>query len=278
MNLLIVVVTAAIKFVCYLFQVRVEVVLAPDAFAIQSFDPLANAKGYKLKLHSLQLRVPIRKLIQPLSLDLETRMGKKHIHYDLQRLEVKQVTIGPGMMSYTDNKIATSMVNPQNIMLLVIPEAYWSGTYLSNCLDLNTKIPATASVAESWIEDISITAGGTPLEVPYGNTKEEFQAQMFSQLFRHLGQSWGSRDAAFLGRRMFEGGYFMSLFDCTKARRSPENDARQMPVEGTLRLSIRFSSQLPQSVILFLFMNYTSRLTITKSRSCQYGYLAGPGT
>jgi hypothetical protein len=72
---------------------------------------------------------------------------------------------------------------------------------------------------------------------------------------------------------MWNGGYSVYAFDLTTSRQATMSLVQAAVRSGHYRLQVKFSQALPENIVMFLFPEFDSRVSITKKRVVKCDYL-----
>ena len=252
--------------------VRLEFALHEPSFYMLCYDENANERQFRLKIDSAKLIVPVKVMAPGLALDLEKRLTDTPLTYPLHRMEIKKITLPKNILSHTMDSLTQSAINPDRILILMVPDAVWQGTYDTNPLEFLATV--TSGNATAKLERILLTLNGTPLDQYCSTNHDELLTMGFYRLYQRLGQLLSSDSGCGLTRDDFRGGFFMYMFDLTQSSRAFNTSARQPTKAGNLRLEVTFDEALPTSMNLFCINEYHASVSIDKNRNVTYSFVS----
>ena len=249
--------------------VRLELAINEPSYYIQVLDSDPSAKKYKLKIDQANLLVPVKTMASSMALELEKRMVQGPLHYPLTRVEVKKLNIAPGLASYSTDALTQSSINPQRVLLALIPTSVSTGGYGKNPLEFCCTFKKTSGDPVE-ITRASLSINGSPLEHYDANTHNKLITSTFNMFYKNL----GGDAACQVSLKDFANGYTMFLWDTTKANRAYNIGARQPVKNGGMRLELTFSETLPEAVDAMIFSEYHASVDINKNRAVAYNYIS----
>ena len=138
---------------------------------MQSFKEGGNPKNYKLEITKATLVVPIKIMAPSFSLDLEKKLASTPLTYELNRKEIRKITIARGKMSITEQALCQSTINPDKIMIFFMPESIWEGDRTKTPLEL---LPTVGTgEAKASLTRATLSYNGTNLEQYSGTGSHE---------------------------------------------------------------------------------------------------------
>ncbi len=249
--------------------VRIELVMNDPAYYMQTKDSDREDKKYRLKVVSATLVAPIKTLSQGLALDLEKRMAEAPLVYPLKRIEEKKMSIAASLQTYTSDNLCNTSVNPERLLVLMVPSKYWEPNYEANPFELMCKFEDSQG-ADIRLTRSILTINGTPLEQDPANSHDQLVLRAYRALYKNLGWS----EDCFISYTNFVNGFFMQLYDLTQSGRAYDSGARQPVKQGNLRLELDFEEPLPYAITLVVLAEMNASVEINKNRGITYNYVA----
>ena len=254
---------------------RVELLHSAKEFPVLCAEPDAKTQGYRLKMESCSLHLPVKSMASSLALDLEKRLTSKPIVLSLTRVETKLMSIASSLQSYECDTLVQSSVIPKRMLIALVKNNTWTPDYAVNPFDYKNVFEDTSkgTTTESKLTKLSLSLNQVPLEPDVGGDHDVLVMQAFLRLYRGLGCLNKKSDPA-VNFSDFSSAQGFHLFDLTAAARASEDgEAAQPQKTGHLRLSIGFSAPLPYQVNVLCLSEFDAAIQIQKNRTVQYNYL-----
>ncbi len=193
--------------------------------------------------------------------------------YPLNRLETKKLGIPAAVQSFTTESLVQSSVNPDRLMLILVPQYIYEDNYKTNPTEFFVDLKSVGGKTVSLIRS-TLSLNGQPLETGPMGSADKMKMTSFRNFYECLGQLGQKEDAA-ISFASFTGGYFLQMFDLSASSRAYNNDMAKQPTKaGHLRLELFFSGPLPYSLYLISMAEYPSSVSISKNRAVSYSYIA----
>ena len=240
----------------------------PPPFYMMVMDDSLFDKGYRLRIKSAALLLPMRRFSPDLALDLERTMSRAggYLNYDFKRVEVKRFTIPSGQKSWSCEDLKSGHRVPERVVLMMVEEDAFDGQAWSK----NPLASDAVRVDSLWaVDDIRFTLDSFPVE-PMGvasgahRSPRNFLAKAYAQL-----QSVFSNEESFgldLSYAEFVKGGFLYAVDLTRPRRAHNSVAWHKVRQGSLRLDVSFADHIAANVSVFAMLEYPTRVQIFKDR------------
>ena len=240
----------------------------PPPFYMMVMDDSLYEKGYRLRIKSAALLLPMRRFSPDLALDLERTMSKAggYLNYDFKRVEVKRYTIPAGQKTWSCEDLKSGHRVPERVVLMMVEEDAFDGQAWSK----NPLASDAVRVDSVWaVDDIRFTLDSFPVE-PMGvasgahRSPRNFLAKAYAQL-----QSVFSNEESFgldLSYAEFVKGGFLYAVDLTRPRHAHNSVAWHKVRQGSLRLDVSFADQIAANVCVFAMLEYPTRVQIFKDR------------
>lgn len=207
-----------------------------------------------------------------IALDLERKMQKNNnqINYYFPRIEIKKLSIPKNSSTFMSEDVKSASRVPERVILLMMPEEQWTGSYKTNPLESKAKYGTRYAV-----QDIFFSCNSMPIrplgDLSVGHKCDQFLRAAYLQMQMCLA---GNRPYGVdLSYEEFINGSFYFSADFTKPRRAHDNQVLHQTQHGSLRLDIRFENAISCVVNVFLLAEFPSRVSIHKDRRVVYHFV-----
>ena len=255
--------------------VRLEMHLADPGFSLLCRDQGAAAKGYHFEIESATLLVPVKTLAAGLALELDDKLSKGPVVYNVRRLEGKKLEVAASLQSFTTDSLTQSTVNPDRIVMFMIPQYLYEGGISFNPFESSPYIMdgAGARARAIRLSELTLSVNGVPLKHAPSDDPDQLVVSQYRQMFQSLGQL-DSNNTCGISLKEYRMGYFILVWDITASLRAADVEVRQPTKSGHLRLELKWDAPLPYAMNLFSIAEYHSAVAVDKSRNVAYNYIA----
>lgn len=233
-------------------SVRLEVILNRPGFYLQSSQPaFCEKRKFRLKIKSIKLQVPVKKLKWSEFQEYESRLKREPVEFFLQRQECSKILLSKGERNFSISGIKQGQLVPDRILLMLVNG--WA-------LDKNYGKSPFMSSPEVFLEEHAVGkkrrvgrrgCSLTSLKMMVNNTivNDHVNAtdhdELVKQLFEQTHGCFGAKvlpTCPNISLDHFKNGTFICAFDLTKGKRFgvSGHQVRQLPRVGDIRLDLGF--------------------------------------
>ena len=222
-----------------------------DAFVLMC---AANAEA-KVNIVSANFHIRKCTLADSKIVEYERALMTTPIPYEVTKVVVRSFTHGGAKESIDITNLSSSDILPDRIIVALVDNTAYTGTKAEN--PFNFKHFNTSSVD---IRHNSLSLYGGPIVVAPARGEVTNLLWEHYQAIRHVGKN----DTNSISKKDFTGGYF-AICSCTQPS-LPNGEYRDPVQKGSLTLNLRFSTALPHSVTVIVYLEYEGIITLNQER------------
>ena len=229
-------------------RMKIKLYKNKDAFLLMSSEVGA---AFKLQIMDVTLYMRKIRLVDQVYKDIVSR----DIVYPITRVETKDYLSPQGVRNFYLTNISNGTLPKRIILALVLSEAY-NGSYTHNPFNFQH-----FNLSKLELNINGAVYGGKPLEFDFANNK---YLSGYWSLITATGKL-PSHQGCTVSREEYKGGYSLFAFDLTPTLCGSDQyiDPQQ---SGDTNISLTFGVNLPASIIAFVYMEYNSKIIITKTK------------
>lgn len=186
-------------------------------------------------------------------------LEKTTAKYPIRRIETKVISISSGLSNVIQDNISTGALPTRVVIGLVDSDAY-NGAVTSN--PFNFKHFNLSKIA------FSIDGEETPYKAIELNYPDNY-VQGYYSLFTGVDKSVSMRGNS-ISREEYPGGYALYAYDLTADLCS--GDHFNLVRNGNVRLSLQFTTPLPNAINCIIYFEYQNMIEINKNRQIIFDY------
>ena len=238
---------------------KLRLVRNKDAFCLMS--SIANAT-YKLQIVECKLYVRKVKLNPAVFVAHAKALEIGNAKYPLHRIVCKTFTVPQGNLNFTQENVFSSQLPTRLVIGLVDNDAF-NGSYTKNPFNFKHYNLSNLNLYLDGQQSHQIK----PLEM---NFVEKQYITGYLSLFAGV-EKLHRDEGNDITREEYANGFTLYAFDLT-ADLNDSNDHFQLTKEGTVRLDIKFSQGLPNTVNVIVYAEFENLLEIDRNRSILFDY------
>lgn len=242
-------------------DLKIKLIRSKPGFCLMSSEADAD---YKVVITKCFLRVRKVKVSPSVLLKHAAILRTQSAKYPLRRVECKSFTINQGNLSHTQDDAFLGQIPKRIVMGLVDTEAF-NGSFKKN--PFNFKNFGLTSVAV-YLNGEQIPS--PPLAVKFSSESQGNIIQGYYSLLTGLGMLNTVRGLP-ISRQEYGKGYTLFSWDMTPDLSSDYDHFCDLD-KGNVRIELKFSTPLPNTINVIVYGEYDNILEVTEQRTIQYDY------
>jgi hypothetical protein len=230
---------------------RIRLVRQKDAFCLMSD---AAQPQYKLQIVDAKIYVRKVKLSSSVFVAHAKAVEQSNMKYPLHRVICKSFTIPRGNLDFSHENLFSGHL-PTRIVLGLVENSAYNGSFDRNPFNFKHFDLAQLKI---FVDGQQMNLRPLDLDFEHHN-----YVQGYMSLYEGTGK-FGRDEGLDITRYDFANGYALYAFDLTPDL--AENDHIQLQREGTIRLDLRFRSQLAQTINCVVYAESETILELDRNR------------
>ena len=238
---------------------KLRLVRNRDAFCLMSDDAQAN---YKLKISECKLYVRKVKLSPAVFVAHAKALEVGNAKYPIRRIVCKTFTVPQGNLNFTQENVFSGQL-PTRLVIGCVDNAAFNGSYALNPYNFKHYNLTQMNVYLDGQQSHVIK----PLEL---NFEQRQYISGYMTLFAGV-EKLHRDEGNDLSRDEYGNGYTLYAFDLT-ADLNDSNDHFQLTRDGNVRLDVKFSQGLPNTINVVVYAEFENLLEINRNKSVIFDY------
>jgi len=222
----------------------------------------APATAYRLKINECNLYVRKVKLSPAVFVAHAKAMEVGNAKYPVRRVVCKTFTVSRGNLNFTQENVFSGQL-PTKVVIGLVDNAAYNGSYALNPFNFKHFNMSNLTLYLDGQQSHVIK----PLELDFANN---LYISGYMTLFAGL-EKLHKDEGNDISRDDFANGYTLFAYDLTPDLAN-SGDHFQLSRDGSLRLDVKFSQPLPNTVNVIVYAEFENILEINRNRTVLFDY------